>query len=56
MEAKLKAKIKGRVLTLISKIEELQKIGYETDEANNLMPDLEGFKQSFFSVYCELNE
>lgn len=54
MDAKLKAKIKGRVLTLINKIDELKQIGYEDSEIAALLPALEGWEDELMNIYAEL--
>lgn len=55
MDAQLKQKAKGRVMTLISKMEELQDLGREDMELNSALPcNLEGFIQEFMRTYTGL--
>ena len=54
MDSKTKTKIKGRLLTLISKIEELKSIGYETG-TTGVLPELESMEQDCVRSYEEID-
>jgi len=53
MDSKVKAKIKGRLLTVISKIEELESIGHDEGVTDDL-PELQGMLQDCMSRYMEI--
>lgn len=56
MNYKTKRKIKKRMETIISKIDELKQLGHEDSEINDIIPSsLEGFEQDLIEVaYTEL--
>ena len=55
MDAKTKRKVKGRVLTLISKVNELKILGYEDSEIQSVLPcNLEGWEQNLMEVYSQI--
>lgn len=53
MDAATRKKVKGRILTLISKINELKLIGYEDDDVNSVLPCLETYEQELMNAYIE---
>ena len=53
MDARVRAKISGRLLTLISKIEQLESIGFDAGVTDDL-PELQGMMQDCMSSYMEI--
>ena len=57
MKAKTKRKIKKRLTTLISKIDELKQLSYEDSEINQVLPSsLEGFEQDLITCYYNIEK
>lgn len=55
MDSKIKQKAKGRVLTIISKLDELKQLGYEDSDLNDLLPCcMETLEQELTNTYIEL--
>ena len=55
MNAEKRKRIKGRILTLISKLDELKQLGYEDQDIDNALPSsLKGFYQDMVGAYSEL--
>lgn len=55
MDSKTKSKVRNRILTIISKIEELQQLGMEDSEINDILPcSIEGWSQELQGAYSEL--
>lgn len=57
MDSKIKQSAKGRVLTLIGKINELRLLGYEDSDLNHLLPPaMEGWESELMEAYSCLYE
>lgn len=55
MDSVTKRKLKGRILTLISKIDELKALGLEDPEVAAILPgNLEGVEQALMAAYSEV--
>ena len=55
MNSKIKRSAKGRVLTLIDKIEELRRLGDEDTDLRNLLPcNIQDWEERLMDVYVEI--
>jgi hypothetical protein len=55
MVSAVKRKLSGRVLTIISKLEELQQLGCIDSDVNSLLPSgLEGWMQELVSIHIQV--
>ena len=54
MDRTIKRQARGRIVTLMAKINELKMIGYKDNELNSTLPFLEEWEQVLISAYEEL--
>jgi len=54
MDSRTKRKVQGRLLTLISKINELKLIGRECAEINAALPSMEDLEQKLMFSYMNI--